>query len=194
MATKRLTIDKYATLELNRVAFGINGGIIADLPLDAGFTSTAPAENGMLLGVDYAAGKVSLPTPTSPIIGLHCSPEKEYNPNLAGLKNFCLTAIGTGTHTTRNQTFYPRLGILTVGDRFTSNCISYDTAYAADDAALKTLIAAAGTTAVYGVPGADGSIQLKAALAGTEKVALQVVKATTIPNGGYGVKFVVIKA
>lgn len=194
MAIQRLTIDKYATLELNRVAFGIGGKVIADLPLDAGFTALAPAENGMLLGVDYATGKITLPTSTSPIIGLHCSPEKEYDPNLGGLKNFCLTAAGTGSHTTRNQAFYPRIGILTIGDRFTGNCISYDTAYAADDTALKALVAACATTPVYGVPGADGSIQLKATLAGTEKVALQVVKATTIPNGGYGVKFVVIKA
>ena len=185
MAINRLTISGYGQIELNRVAFPITGRVVADLPLNASFTTSAPAENGMILAVDYPGAKVKLPNlSTDTILGLHYSPEKEYDPNLAGLKNFKLTAGG----------FYPRLGILAVGDRFTTNCICYDTADYADEATAIAALANAATTPVYGKPSTSGAIQIDTALAGTEKVGLQVVEKTTMPDGSIGVKFVVIAA
>ena len=183
MAIQRLTIDGYGQIELNRVSFPITGKVIADLPLADSFTVSAPAENGMILAADYAAGEVTLDGGAG-ILALHYSAEKEYDPNIAGLKQFKLVAGG----------FYPRLGILTEGDRFTTNTVCYDTADFEDDAAIKVAIAAAGTTALYGIADATGAINLVDTLDGTEKVVLQVIKNTTMPDGSYGVKFVVVKA
>ena len=192
MATNRLTIDGYAQIELNRVSFPITGRVVADLPLKSTFTTAAPAENGMILAVDYVAGEVTLPTGSDAILALHCSTEKEYDPNLPGLNQFKLVA-STSSYSSRNQTFYPRLGILSVGERFTSNCICYDTTEFADNAAALAALAAADTTPLYGVPDVTGAIKITATK-GTPKVALQVVKKTTVANGDIGVKFVVIDA
>ena len=184
MAIKRLTIDGYGQIELNRVSFPITGKVIADLPLADSFTVSAPAENGMILNANYATGEVTLPTRTDSILALHYSAEKEYDPNIAGLKQFKLVAGG----------FYPRLGILTIGDRFTTNTVCYDTDDFENDAAIKVAIADAGTIPLYGVVDTTGAIKLTPTLAGTEKVVLQVIKNTTMPDGSYGVKFVVVKA
>lgn len=198
MAINRLTIDGYASLELNRVSFPITGRVVADLPLNSGFNAAAPAENGMILAVDYATGKVELPTgPTdSRILALHCSPEKEYDPNLSGLNQFKLTAETTNTYQLTNQGFRPRLGLLSVGERFTENCITYNTAVSgfANNAQTLATLANCATTPVYGIVGNTGAIELIDALAGTETIAFQVVKKTTMPNGDIGVQFVVIKA
>jgi hypothetical protein len=189
-----MTIDGYATLEQNRVAFNNTGRVIADLPLAAGFNTAAPAENGMLLCVDYAAGEVKLPDGSDAIVALHCSPEKEYDPALTGLKNFKLVAASATTYTTRNQVFYPRLGLLSIGDRFTTNCISYNTDTFADNAALLAAIDAVGTTPLFGYATTNGGILVTTAAPNAETLVLQVVKKTTIPNGDLGLKFVVLKA
>lgn len=183
MATQRLTISGYGQIELNRVSFPITGKVVADLPLDASFDGSPYAENGMVLAVNYATGKVTLPTGTDAILGLHFSAEKEYDPNIAGLKNFKLAAGG----------FYPRLGIPAVGDRFTTNTICYSDVEFDDDAAVKAAVAAAGTTALYGIPDVTGAIKLTATL-GTPKVGFQVIAGTTMPDGSYGVKLVTIVA
>lgn len=191
----RLIIDGYGVLELNRVSFPITGRVIADLPLSANFSDAAPAENGMILAVDYAKGKIDLPTGANDarVLALHYSPEKEYDPNLSGLNRFKLAANATNPYQGSAQGFYPRLGILSVGDRFTSNCISYDTTDFADDTAAIAALEACGTTAVYGTASADGTILLDTAI-GTATVAVQAVKTTTLPNGDFGVQFVVVKA
>jgi len=189
----RLVIDGYAVLELNKCAFQKDGRLITQLPLGSDFSSSVPAENGMLLGADYAKGKVVLPTgAATEIIGLHYSTEKLYNQQNQRLKDF---ALFPDTSATIEDANYPRLGILAVGDTFTTNCISYDPdeASLADEATVKITAAAAATTALYGIPTADGTIQLTA-IAPTTGVGLQVVKATTLPNGDYGIKFVVILA
>ena len=183
----RLTIDGYGQIELNRVSFPITGRVIADLPLDAGFNAATPAENGMILAYDYAAGKVTLPTAEQITNGgasyaLHFTAEKEYDPQLPGLKNFKLVA----------GNFYPRLGILSVGDRFTTNTI--DVGRFTNDATAKAALANCATTAVYGIPGTTGAITLSATLAGKEAVVLKAIKATTMPDTTYGVKFEVVKA
>ena len=183
MATQRLTIDGYGQIELNRVSFPITGKVIADLPLDTAFTVSAPAENGMVLAINYPAGEVTLPTGTDAILGLHFSAEKEYDPNIAGLKQFKLVAGG----------FYPRLGIPAVGDRFTTNTICYSDIEFETETLLKSAIANAGTTPLYAIPDVTGALKLTATL-GTPKLGFQVVKATTMPDGSYGVKLVTIVA
>ncbi|MCK9482522.1 MAG: hypothetical protein M0R38_12340 [Bacteroidia bacterium] len=196
MSVERLTIDGYASLELNRVSFPITGRVVADVALNSGFNAATPAENGMILAIDYAVGEVVRPTNAAEtrVLGLHFSPEKEYDPNLSGLNQFKLTAESTNDYQLRAQGFYPRLGLLSVGEKFTTNCLSYNTAAFANDAEVLAALDNCATTPVYGVPSSTGAIELVASLVGNEAVALQAIKNTTVPNGDVGVKLVVIKA
>ncbi len=183
MAINRLTIDGYASLELNRVAFPTTGRVVANLPLNSAFNTNLPAENGMILGVDYAGGEVTLPG--SGMVGIHFSTEKEYDPQASGLKNFKLVSGGE----------YPRIGLLAVGDRFTTNAICYNTATFANNAVALAAFANYATTALYGYPEATtGAILVTTTAPTTEKTALQVIDYTTVPNGDVGLKFVVVAA
>lgn len=189
MALTRLTINGKAVLELNQVAFRRDGRIEAQLPLDGTDFASINAEAGMLLKV--VPGKsVQLPDAvTDALIALHYTSEKMYDKFNAGLNAWSLPV----------DTFYPRMGYLAVGDKFTTNCISYlkgaeASDFAADDAAAKALVAAAATTPVYGVPTTNGTIELVDTIPANTLTVLQVVKATTLPNGDYGVQFIVIRA
>lgn len=196
MSINRLTIDGYASLELNRVTFSLTGRVVADVPLKSTFISSAPAENGMILAVDYAANEVALPSgmDDTRVLALHCSPEKEYDPNLSGLNQFKLTAQTTNKYQMSAQGHYPRLGILSVGEKFTTNCISYDTADFTNNAGALAALAAYATTPVYGTACSAGTILLDTTVPATASIALQVIGYTTMPNGDVGVKFVVIRA
>jgi len=196
MTINRLTIDGYGVLELNRVSFPITGRVVADVPLASTFTASAPAENGMILAIDYVANEVLLPTGADDahVLALHFSPEKEYDPSVSGLKNFKLVAATTNTYQGRAQGFTPRLGILSVGEKFTTNCIAYDTGDFATNADAVDALAAYATIPVYATAGPTGAILLDTAVAADVSIALQVIGITTLPDGNYGVKFVVIKA
>ena len=182
MSVERLVIDGYGQVELNQVAFRRDGRIEAQLPLDPTDFATAKAENGMLLAVDRVAGTIRMPDAAEDKpIALNYSSEHLYDERALGLKNFYLD----------RNTFLPRLGYLSVGDKFTTNCISYNTSSWADETALKAAIHAYKTTAVYGGIGLDGSILLSATKPSVGPV-LQVIKETTMPDGQYAVKFQVI--
>lgn len=197
MSINRLAITGYSTLELNRVSFPITGRVVADLPLNASFNTAAPAENGMILAVNFAAGEVRLPTGPSgdEVYALHFSPEREYDPSISGLNKFKLIAQTPNTRQYSAQGFYPRLGILSVAEKFTTNCLCYDTlAFANNTVALAALTDFGNTAApVYGVPSTSGAIQLVKVL-GTPGIGLKAIKFTTMPDGDVGVKFAVIIA
>lgn len=176
MSIKRLAIDGYGQLELNQVAFRRDGRIEAQCKIDPALTEDY-VENGMLLAVDKVAGTVGYPGTGSTLIGLHYSAETLYDERKQGLKYFKLDKNG----------FLPRIGYLAVGDRFTTNCLAYDDDEFDDDDAVK---AATGT--LYGVPCANGAIKITATPG--DGVCLQVVAKTTMPDGQFAVKFVVIKA
>lgn len=176
----RLKIDGYGQLELNNVAFRRDGRVEAQLPLSAEDFKDKPAENGMLLAVDRLAGEIKLPAEGgSELIALHYSAEHMYDERLAGLNNFKLE-VGD---------FYPRLGYLANGDKFTTNTVSYS----GTSAALVTALGALSTTALYGNPSEDGSILIGAATQGGGDL-LKVIAKTTMPDGSLGVKFQVIGA
>ena len=175
---KRLTIDGYGQLELNNVAFRRDGRIEAQLPLSEEDFATAVAENGMLLAVDRVNGCIRFPKEGDKTIALNYTTEHMYDDRKPGLKNFSL----------KRGEFYPRLGYLSVGDKFTTNCISFE----GEEEAGKEMIAAYKETPVYGVPSADGSILLTATAG--EGVCLQVIEETTMPDGQYAVKFIVISS
>lgn len=185
----RYSITGYSVLELNNVAFRRDGRIEAQLPLDSTDFATVDAEAGMLLKVTPGVS-INLPADnTEKIVALHYTTEKLYNQFAGGLNKWSLS---------EESGFLPRLGYLSEGDKFTTNCISYmkgDGGFAANDAAAKVLLDAAQDTPVYGVPCANGSIEVVAAdPRATSKVVLQVVKTTTMPNGDFGVQFICIQA
>ena len=138
MAIKRFTIDGYGQLELNNVAF--RSRIEAQSKLDDTDFATVPAENGMLLAVDEINRVVKFDVDGSLPIALNYSSEHMYDERANGLKNFYL----------ERNTFLPRLGYLSIGDSFTTNCIAYDSSEFADDAALVTALAKYKETPVYG--------------------------------------------
>lgn len=170
--SKRLKIDGYGQIELNKVAFRRDGRIEAQCKID---DSIEYLENGMLLAVDYATKTVKYPTGSDEFIALNYTSEHMYDERLAGaLKHFKL----------EKNSFYPRLGYLATGDIFTTNCVSIATA-SGDYATIDEVIAAG----AYGHTNTDGTILVN----GTKDGAVvKVVCATTMPDGQAAVKFVAL--
>lgn len=178
---KRLT-EANGVLEKNAVVYPRTGNIMAMYPLDK---TVEKAENGMLLGVNYAKGVIEYPSASADAIMILDTAEKEYDRNVVGLNQHYITP---------DYGYMPRLGKLEVNDRFTTSTVAYDSAVFADEAAMEAAIEAG---SVYGkaceVAGFKGMIELTKT-APTGKVALKAVKFTTLPNGDAAVKFAVIKA
>lgn len=186
MAIVRLSIDGHGQLELNQVAFRRDGRIEAQCALDATDFENVGAENGMLLAVDNVTRTVKFPQADETLpIALNYTAEHMYDERKSGLKDFIL----------ERGTFLPRLGYLSVGDKFTTNTISYDnTTYST----VEALTAATATdklkdTPIYGGISTDGSILLDDTAPSVGPV-LSVVKGTTMPDGQFGIKFIVVKA
>lgn len=179
MALKRLVIDGYGQLELNQVAFRRDGRIEAQCKLDP---SIEYVENGMLLAVDKANGLVKMPSGSDDLVALNYTTEHMYDERAKALKNFKLD----------KNSFLPRLGYLATGDRYTTNCIAYDDSEFATEDDVKDAVAACATTALYGKECANGATQLTATKP-TGAVCLKAVKATTMPDGTYAVKFISLK-
>lgn len=169
----RLTHDGYGQLELNNVAFRRDGRIEAQLPLKKGeFTAEKPAENGMILVVDRVEGCIRLPKSGDKLYVLNYTTEHMYDDRNPGLKNFKLTP---------EDGFYPRLGYLAVGDKFTTNCVTLGSGVTEDKEDIE---------GAYGVPSADGTILLQETAG--EGLCLQAIEKTTMPDGQVAVKFIVI--
>lgn len=175
MALKRLVIDGYGQLELNQVAFRRDGRIEAQAKLASGVEYV---ENGMLLAIDPVARTVGMPTANEGLIALNYTTEHMYDERTPGLKNFKLDA----------GSFLPRLGYLAAGDKFTTNCLAFDTEAEDVEEAIRTAIKGG----AYGQPCALGAIEITATKP-TGAVALQVVEATTMPDGQFAVKFIALK-
>lgn len=182
MATKRLVISGYGQVELNNVAFRRDGRIEAQCAPNATDFKSIPVENGMLLAVDDANRCVKLPTDDSLPIALVYSTEHMYDERTPGLKNFKLNG---------SDDFFPRLGYLSVGDKWRENCICYDDDEFASEDLLITALKACATTPVYGMADASGAIKVSKT-AGTFGPKLKVVAFDTMPDGQKGVKFQVL--
>ena len=175
----RLTIDGYGQLEINNCAFRRDGRVEAQCKPDATAFSSVPVENGMILAVDAASRIVKPATDTSLPVALVYTAEHLYDERHPGLKNF---------KTEAKDDFLPRLGYLAVGDKFTTNTICYNTSAYANESALKSAIAGAASTPVYGSVESNGCIAVVSQRPASG-VALRVVKGTTMPDGTYGVQF-----
>lgn len=182
MSLKRLMIDGYGQIELNQVAFRRDGRIEAQCALSEDFAEVA-AENGMLLAVDNEHRVVKFPVAGEVYpIALNYSTEHMYDERTTGLKNFHLN----------KGSFYPRLGYLAVGDKFTTNCLCADDAEFADVEAVKT--AYEGEDSLYGGISEMGAIKVSATKP-TEGPVLLAVKGTgagSMPDGQFAIKFQVV--
>ena len=181
MATKRLVIDGFGQVELNNVAFRRDGRIVAQCAPDTTDFASIPVENGMILAVDNINRVVRLPGAEAADLPLaiNYSTEHLYDERHQGLKDFYLPA----------GTFYPRLGYLSRGDKFTTNCLCYESTEFTDDEALIQALEKIKETKIYGKHSALGAIQLTKNKADAEML---VVKYYTMPDGQPGVKFQVL--
>lgn len=185
MAVKRFVIDGFGQLELNQVAFPRDGRIEAQCALDETDFADIPAENGMLLAVDRVNRAVKLPTTENVVvmpIAINYSAEHMYDERANALKDFKL----------ERGEFLPRLGFLSIGELFTTNCLCYDSDFADDDA----VIAAAedlATADIYGGISETGAILLTKT-APTAGPVLKAVEKTTMPDGQFALKFQVLEA
>ena len=174
MALQRYVIDGYGQLELNAVAFRRSGRIEAQCKIADGIEYV---ENGMLLAVDnvervvkYVAEGENLP------VALNYTTEHMYDERQKGLKYFRLNA---GEH-------LPRMGYQGAGDKYTTNCLAYDTDEFANEEALMTALDNIKTTPLYAKVCALGAHQITKTA--TDAVALVIAK-TTMPDGQVAVKF-----
>lgn len=189
----------YASLELNQVAFPKTGMVVSQTPLGEAFTKAAPCENGMWVVGDKAAGAINPPTAaTSAPIGIVYTTEKEYDMMHYGLQRFGRKVAGD----------YPRVGLLGVGDTVTTNCLQYDEdVFAAtnDKTAEQVLLDALkdiDTTPLYVAIKAVGNNETVSAANAVPQIVKsapqagiygKIVKFYTIPNGGLGVKYQIIR-
>ena len=189
----------YASLELNQVAFPKTGMVVSQTPLGEAFTKAAPCENGMWVVGDKAAGAINPPTAaTSAPIGIVYTTEKEYDMMHYGLQRFGRKVAGD----------YPRVGLLGVGDTVTTNCLQYDEdVFAAtnDKTAEEVLLdalKAIDTTPLYVAIKAVGNNETVSAANAVPQIVKsapqagiygKIVKFYTIPNGGLGVKYQIIR-
>mgnify|MGYP003299784679 CR=1 FL=1 len=180
----RFPVEKYASLELNQVAFPKTGMVVSQTPLGSDFNNI-PCENGMWVVADKSAGALNAPSANkhSPI-GIVYTTEKEYDSYNVGLKNYSMSNY-KGT--------YPRVGIFGLGDTVTTNCLQYDETTYATFAALETVLKAANTTPVYVVPVQGSPVpQLTATKPNAGTFYGVVTKYYTVPNGEKGVKYQIV--
>ena len=194
----------YASLELNQVAFPKTGMVVSQTPLGPKFVKGGSGnygvcENGMWVVADKAAGVIDAPAAaTSSPIGIVYTTEKEYDREHYGLQRFGRKIAGD----------YPRVGLLGVGDTVTTNCLQYDdTVFVAtnDKTAEEVLLDALkdiGTTPLYVAIKAVGNNETVTANNAVPQIVKsapqagiygKIVKFYTIPNGGLGVKYQIIR-
>ena len=183
MANARFYQNGYGQFEPQNCAFMRDGRIEAQCKAGSAFTTALPLENGMLVAVDKVKGEVDLADATEVRpIGIVYTAEKIYDQFNPGLKNFKNDGA---------DGFYPRVGYLSVGDKFTTNCIAADTTVYANETALNSALAAVGTTPMYGTYTTNLGAIAVSTVAPTKGPVLTVVKKTTMPDGNPAVQFVV---
>lgn len=180
---KRFPLEMYASLELNQCKFPKIGNIISQTPLGEEFTADAPCENGMWVSAMTANGVVkSIEDVTEPI-GIVYTTEKEYDAYHTGLKRFGRKVAGD----------YPRVGIFSVGDKVTTNCLQYDESEYTSEEALFAALDACQTTPVYVVPVVGSPVPKLTATKPATGLVARVAKFYTVPNGERGVKYEIIR-
>ena len=175
----RFMIDKYGVLEMQRAEYLKTGMIVSQSPLSDEFTEAKPCENGMWVDANKANGAVKLISDKTEIFGIVYTTEKDFTGWRPALKHFCQVAGE-----------YPRVGILNVGDTFTTNTFSYD--FAAETVAeqWQELKDAFEAGPLYVKPVVGEGAPMVTAEKPAEGPYAQVVKLYTVPAGTPGIKYV----
>ncbi len=175
----RFMIDKYGVLEMQRAEYLKTGMIVSQSPLSDEFTEAKPCENGMWVDANKANGAVKLISDETEIFGIVYTTEKDFTGWRPALKHFC--QVGGD---------YPRVGILNVGDTFTTNTFSYD--FAAETVAeqWQELKDAFEAGPLYVKPVVGEGAPMVTAEKPAEGPYAQVVKLYTVPAGTPGIKYV----
>lgn len=175
----RFMIDKYGVLEMQRAEYLKTGMIVSQSPLSDEFTEEAPCENGMWVDANKANGAVKLISDETEIFGIVYTAEKDFTGWRPALKHFY--QVGGD---------YPRVGILNVGDTFTTNTFSYD--FAAETVAeqWQELKDAFEAGPLYVKPVVGEGAPMVTAEKPAEGPYAQVVKLYTVPAGTPGIKYV----
>ena len=175
----RFMIDKYGVLEMNRAEYLKTGMVVSQTPLGADFAAENSCENGMWVDANKANGEIKKISANTKVYGIVYTAEKDYTGLRPALKHFA-----------QKQGDYPRVGILNVGDTFTTNTFSYD--FAAETVAeqwqeLKDAFAAG---PLYVKPVVGEGAPMVTAEKPAEGPYAQVVKLYTVPAGTPGIKYV----
>ena len=178
MAITQLKKVGHGQLELNQVAFRRDGRIEAQCKIADGI---AYIENGMLLAVNNMNRTVEyVKTGNVHPVALHYSSEHMYDERANALKDFKLDA----------NSFLPRMGYLSAGDKYTTNTVCYDdTVYKNVNKDDAEFLAALGTKPMYAHAHTDGYHLVNETA--TDAIAMAVA-ATTMPDGQNAVKFVAL--
>lgn len=170
----RMVIDGFGQIELNNVAFRRDGRIEAQCALSTVDFASVPAENGMILVVKKADHEICFADASAEnqLYALNYTSEHMYDERKPGLKNFA-----TYAHVNGKDDFYPRVGYLSAGDLWTTNCVDLG-----DYADASAVASALESGDVFAAVGTEGAVVLGSAAPSVGPV-IQVIKKTTMPDG-----------
>ena len=175
----RFKIDKYGVLEMQRAEYLKTGMIVSQSPLSAEFTEAAPCENGMWVDANKANGEIRLVSGDTKMYGIVYTTEKDYTGWRPALKHFRQVAGE-----------YPRVGLLNVGDTFTTNTFNYEFTTETTAEQWQELKDAFAAGPLYVVPTLGEGAPTVTATKPAEGPYAQVVKLYTVPAGTPGIKYV----
>jgi hypothetical protein len=179
----RFKIDKYGVLEMQRAEYLKTGMIVSQSPLSAEFTEAAPCENGMWVDANKANGEIRLISGDTKMYGIVYTTEKDYTGWRPALKHFRQVAGE-----------YPRVGLLNVGDTFTTNTFNCD--YEGDTATQWAALQEAwdnGNNPLFVIPTVGEGAPTVTATEPAEGPYAQIVKLYTVPAGTPGIKYVMVR-
>ena len=180
----RFKIDKYGVLEMQRAEYLKTGMIVSQSPLSNEFTEAAPCENGMWVDANKANGEIRLVSGDTKMYGIVYTTEKDYTGLRPALKDFRQVAGE-----------YPRVGLLNVGDTFTTNTFNYEftTETTAEQWQELKDAFAEGENPLYVIPTVGEGAPTVTASEPAEGPYAQVVKLYTVPAGTPGIKYVMVR-
>lgn len=180
----RFKIDKYGVLEMQRAEYLKTGMIVSQSPLSNEFTEEVPCENGMWVDANKANGEIRLVSDATKMYGIVYTTEKDYTGWRPALKHFRQVAGE-----------YPRVGLLNVGDTFTTNTFNYEftTETTADQWQELKDAFAEGENPLYVIPTVGEGAPTVTATEPAEGPYAQVVKLYTVPAGTPGIKYVMVR-
>lgn len=176
----KFPVKKYAALEMNRARYLAQGNVVSQTPLAAEFTEENPCENGMWVCANKANGEIRTLKVEGEMVGIVYTTEKEWGRYEYGL-NLHHDVAGD----------YPRVGIIDLGDTFTSNC--FDMGDFGNVEAVEAAMKKLNETPLYVVPVVGNSRPKLTASIPVSGAYAQVIKYTTMPNGEKAIKYQVVR-